>query len=716
MVEHVSYCRNCCAQCGVIITEEQGKITGVRGDRDNPLSKGYFCVKGLSNMDMHNGEDRLKQSLKRQADGSFKNIAKLDALAEISDKLRTIIDEHGPESVAVYSGTGVNSNSLSNSALKAWLEAIGTPYLYTSMTLDQPAKWVTACRMGVFLTGKYNSIDADVILLSGSNPAVSHASMSGPMVNPMGAIRTARKRGMKLIVIDPCKTKTARQADIHVKIKPGEDATFFAGMLNIIFANDWHDPAFCERFTTSLKQLQKAVEKFTPDLVAARTGVPVETLQEVAETFARAKRKSAHTGTGIDMCLNANVAEHLSECLNAVCGGYRRDGDLVRNMGVLFDAGLATETVLPPNRSWEFGAKCHSTDVGEIFGEYPTALLPKEITNPGKKSIRALIVVGGNLAKALSDPQVTLPALEALDLLVTLDQRSTETGRLSDYQIAISLPYERLDLNAILEFTRHLSFGQIAKPILPRPIETMEDWEFFLEVAKRLGKTMRFKRTAFSVSQDNTPGPTFDVSPDQDVTAEELIRWMISFGRFTYEELEANPSGLVPENSEEVIQPAPDDDGARLELCPDDVLEEIGALDEADEPDPDFPFRMLSRRLLETINSAYTQSSRARKLYPQNPVFMNEEDMEHLAISNEDYVLVTSKHGRVIGQARKDLGLDPGVIAISHGWGNPEVRDVNDLDSYTGRLVSIEDELSTINFMPRQSAIPVNVSSYELRP
>ncbi|MEL7453870.1 MAG: molybdopterin-dependent oxidoreductase, partial [Pseudomonadota bacterium] len=566
-----------------------------------------------------------------------------------------------------------------------------------------------------FLTGKYSTLDADVILLSGSNPAVSHASASGPMVNPMTAIRQGRKRGLKLIVIDPCTTKTAKQADIHVKIKPGEDAIFFAGLLQIIFANNWHDVAFCERFTTSLSKLQQAVKPFTPEFVAERTGVPIETLLDVAETFARAGKKSAHTGTGIDMGINANVAEHLSECLNAVCGGYRQTGDLVSNMGVLFDSGLATEMILPPNRTWEVGAKCHSTDVGEIFGEYPTALLPKEILNPGKNRMRALIVVGGNLAKALSDPDVTLPALESLDLLVTLDQRSTVTSELSDYQIAISLPYERLDLNAILEFTRYISFGQIAKPILQRPEETMEDWEFFLGVAKRLGKTMRFKRTAFSVSQANTPGPTLDITPDDDLTAEELIRWMISQGRFTYEDLESNPSGLVPDNSEAIIQPAADDDGARLELCPDDVSQEIGALLKPSANDPNFPFRMVSRRLLETINSAYTQSSRARKLYPQNPVFMSEEDMERLDLANEDYVIVTSKHGRVIGQVRKDIGLGPGVIAISHGWGDPSIRDVTDLDSYSGRLVSIEDELSTINYMPRQSAIPVNVSSYELQ-
>lgn len=713
MQEHITYCRNCCAQCGVIVTEEDGKLTRIRGDKDNPFSQGYFCVKGQSSIDQHNGEDRLTECHKRDPEGSFHPIAKSDALDEIGEKLDTIIAEHGSDSVAVYSGTGVTTNSLSHSAKKAWMEAIDTPYLYTSMTLDQPAKWVTCARMGIFLTGKYGTLDGDVVMLTGSNPAVSHASMSGPMVNPMKAVRDAKKRGMKLIVVDPCKTTTARMADIHVQIRPGEDAAFFAGLIRIVLRNGWHDAQFCERFTTSLAALTDAVEPFIPEYVQQRTGVSPADLHLVAETFATAKKKSAHTGTGPNMSLNSNVTEHLAEAFNAICGGYRRAGDTLRNIGALFNSGITQETVFPPNRSWEEGIKCHSTDVGQINGEYPTALLPKEILNSSGKRIRALIVVGGNLAKALSDPNVTLPALRELDLLVTLDPRPTDIGRLSHYQIATSLPYERLDLNAILEYTRHMSFGQIAKPFRQRPEGVMDDWEFFTGLAARAGKTLQIKQTAFAVSQANTPGPAYEVAPGENVSAEDLIGWMASLGHFSYEELASNPHGVVPAKNQATISSAANDMDAKLDLCPNDVVAEVAdLLENPEEDDPDFPFRMVTRRLLESLNSAFTNSSKARRRYPDNPVFMNSADMAKLGLKQGDSVTLRSKHGSSSGLIKSDDGLLEGVVAVCHAWGQV-VRDHDKIDTATdlhsGALVSIEHDLSTYNYMPRQSAVPVSI-------
>ncbi|MEM9880350.1 MAG: molybdopterin dinucleotide binding domain-containing protein, partial [Pseudomonadota bacterium] len=364
---------------------------------------------------------------------------------------------------------------------------------------------------------------------------------------------------------------------------------------------------------------------------------------------------------------------------------------------------------VPPNRSWLGGPKCHATDIGPIFGEYPTALLPKEISHDGDKRIRALIVVGGNLATALSDPNIVLPALSRLDLLVTLDQRETATGVLSDYQIGISLPYERLDFNAILEYTRHISYGQIARPFMPRPDGVMEDWEFFTGLAGRMGHTMKFKRTLFSVSQADTPGPTYDVGPGDSVSAEDLIRFMVSQGRFSYDDLLANPHGIALPDAETEIAPAAPDAAARLDLCPEDVFAEIKALPRRAYDAGAYPYRLVSRRLLETVNSAYTQSSKARRRYPVNPVFMNPDDMDALGLCAKDTVLLESAHGRSHATVKPDKGLKPGVLAASHGWGRPDKPEDQQSDLFTGRLVSITEDITAINYMPRQSAIPVRV-------
>lgn len=703
--EHTTYCRNCAAQCGIIVRQDSGHITGIRGDADHPISQGYFCVKGLSSIDFHNGEDRLQQCVQRTADGQFKPVQTDAALDAIHEKLSAIIGESGPESVALYYGTGANLNSLTHSAMKAWTEAIGTPFIYSSMTLDQSAKWVTAGRMGAFLPGKHRAPHADVILIAGSNPVVSHASFAAPAANVSKVMRDARADGMKLITIDPRDTETSRHADIHVKIRPGEDATLFAGLIKYVLEHDLQDQTFCDRFVSSVETLRAAVEPFTLDYVSERTDVPIETLEGVARTFSEAKRKSAHSGTGTNMGPRSNLTEHLMEALNAICGGYAQRGDTVRYFNAYFGDAGAQEMVVPPNRSWETGSKCHSTDIGPLCGEYPAALLPKEIQNKGSGSIRALIVVGGNLAKALSDPDVSLPALGDLDLLVTLEQRSTETGRLSDYQIATSLPYERIDYNGAVNYILPAPFAQIAKPILDRPVNVIEDWEFFAGLAKRAGQTLHLKQSFFGLAQDHIPGPSFELSPERDYTTDEIVRWMTSQGTCSYDELMSNPHGLLQNETEQTVAAAAPG-GANLDVCPKDVELEISELRADPLGENEFPFRLLSRRILEVMNSMYTRSSKARSRYPHNPLFMSEEDMHRLALENDMNVSIRSRHGTVTACVRLDRGLSAGTVSMSHCWGDP-IDDES--SSFSGSLVSLEHDLQTINYMPLQSAIPVEI-------
>ena len=216
-VVHATFCRNCPSVCGLLVEVENQKILGIRGDTRHPLTKGYFCVKGLASMDIHNGEDRLTGACARRPDGTVdENLGIEQALDEIHAKLAAIIARHGPRSVAMYYGTGANNNPLCHSAMKGWFDLIGSPYLFSSMTVDQSAKWVAAGRMGMFATGKYSALDADVIMEVGGNPAISHVSGTIPMTAPMRALREAQSRGMKLIVVDPRRTETARRADLHL--------------------------------------------------------------------------------------------------------------------------------------------------------------------------------------------------------------------------------------------------------------------------------------------------------------------------------------------------------------------------------------------------------------------------------------------------------------------------------------------------------------------
>ena len=166
----------------------------------------------------------MSSTRRRHDDGSVSDLDIETAMDEIHNRLTKIVEQWGPGSVALYYGTGVNMNTLAHSAVKGSMAGLGSPYLFSSMTLDQSAKWVTMGRMGHYLGGQPDFHDADVLMMVASNPAVSHGSLLFPAPNPSKWVRETRAAGVRLIVVDPRQTETAREADIHVRVRPGEDA------------------------------------------------------------------------------------------------------------------------------------------------------------------------------------------------------------------------------------------------------------------------------------------------------------------------------------------------------------------------------------------------------------------------------------------------------------------------------------------------------------
>ncbi|GAB3102888.1 hypothetical protein GCM10027217_24680 [Pseudomaricurvus hydrocarbonicus] len=189
------------------VTVEDGKLTHVTGDGTASPYGAYMCVKGRASLDFHNGaEDRLLHSLKRDAQGDFDPIDHEQALDEIAKQLSTLIDQYGPRSVALYHGTGAYRSVLGAQLEKSFLSALKTPNLFSTMTIDQSAKWVTMGRMGVMASGKPALTDIDLAVIVGNNPLVTHQTMpfaAGECGAPGRAFTQAKERGTRFIIIDP---------------------------------------------------------------------------------------------------------------------------------------------------------------------------------------------------------------------------------------------------------------------------------------------------------------------------------------------------------------------------------------------------------------------------------------------------------------------------------------------------------------------------------
>ncbi len=709
--EHLSFCRLCMGHCGVVATvDAAGRLVRIRGDQQDPQTLGYACFKGLTAPEAHASPERILTPRKRRPDGSFEPIPLEQALDEIAAKLRTILAEDGPEAVAGYKGGGAFFTSSSLKMLNAFLAAIGSPKAFSSVTIDQSAKAVAAGRIGIWPPGRTPFHRGEVFLIVGGNPLVSVSTNGFDTRNPQKRLREAKARGMKLIVIDPRASETARQADLHLQPLPGEDAAVLAGLLHLVLERGWHDRAFCDRFAADVEPLRRAVAGFTPERVARRAGVRAEELVAVAELFAKQCRSGAATSaTGPDMSPHGNLAEHLVECLNVVCGRFVREGEPIDHPGAIGARWPRRAEVMPAPRWWESGYRSRIGGFGQIDGELPTGILADEILTPGPGRVRALLVHGGNPASAIPETAKVRRALDALELLVVIEPFMSLTAAQAHYILPPTLQYERADLPLFIyenllspvPYTRYTP--AVAKP--PAGSAVCDDHRYFWELARRLGVTLEH----FGVALDGDAPPTTD----------ELLAIAARHAPIAFEALQQAERGVVLDREPVYALPGDPASPHRFTLLPDDVAAELAAVAAGPEDGGrtalaarGFAYRLAVRRLRDGLNSAGLGLPSIQARLPWNPVYMHPADLQAEGLAEGDRVEVRSAHGAIEVVAEADPALRRGVVTIVHGFGRNAERGgkYEDGGVSVNRLLSLDAaSRETINAMPWMSGIPVAI-------
>jgi anaerobic selenocysteine-containing dehydrogenase len=703
-----SFCRICANTCGVVLEiDDDDRIVSVRGDREHPVTQGYACSKGVSSGEVHRRADRILQPLKRDRDGSLRPIGLEAALDEIAEKIDALVDRFGPHSVAGFLGTTGYFNVPGSSMFVAWLEALGSRSFFSSFTIDCSNKAVTRGRLGAWSAGKQPWATADVWMLFGNNAVVSLSTQAGlPSGNPAKQMQDAKRRGMKLIVVDPRETETARHATLFLQPRPGEDPALVAGLIRIILTEGLADDAFCSRYVRDVERLREAVEPFTPDYVAQRTGVPAGDIREAAVLFGGAgKRGCAGAATGLGMSPHSNLVDHLVETLNVVCGRYRRAGESIANAGgALFPRAPRYAEVLPPTRPWEQGYKSRVRGFGKIpsvarDGEVPTGILADEILTPGEGQIRCLLVEGGNPALGIPDQVKVTKALSSLDLLVTVDPFMTATARLAHYILPPKLMYERPEIPWLFgdDVRIPIPFTQYAPAAVrpPEGAEVADDWEIYWGLAKRLG---------LSIEYCGVPLP-----PDAGLTTDELLALAVRDGQVPFEEMTMYPGGKQHDLEPLVVEPARPGATGRFDVMPDDVWQELADYRQLTE-DSGFTHRLTVRRMRHFMNSLDPTVPETARSGRYNPAFLHPDDIHALGLTEGAAVDIVSDHTRIRGFVKADAGLLRGVVSMSHCFGGlPDGDEDPSAGACTGRLIDTDRHYQTINAMPTMSGLPVTV-------
>jgi len=710
-----TYCRFCHANCPMEITVEENKVKSLKPDIDNEFFGGYTCLKGRQMPEQHNLAARIRTSLKKNDDGSRSEISSSQALDEIADKLKSIKEKYGARAIASYNGTVSFQNSASHPVTKAWHTALESPSYYTSITIDQPAKvGIGQARMGFWAGGQHTWQDSNVAMIIGNNTLVSHFSIPGgiPSFSPSNALREGKKRGLKIICIDPRKSEVAAKADLHLQVKPGQDAVLLAGLIHIILDENLHDIEFCNEHIENLDIFKANLSHFTPEYVAERTDISRDDIIKAARMFADGPKGCATTGTGPEMGPYPNLIQHLTQTINAICGRHYRAGEKLPNAGVLSPLAPRLAQAVPPQPEWLTGIRSRvSDDIGEVtvltangpLKEMPTAICADEILMEGEGQIKALICVGGNPLLAWPGQEKAFKALNNLDLLVCIDYKMSDTAKMADYVIGSKLCLERDDLTVLTDIWYEKPYSHYTKAVVEAEGDVIEEWELFWELGKRLGLELEVGGQAL----DMVDMPS----------KYSILDKMTTGSRVPLEEIYSRDGGHVYDVADVLIEPADPATKGLLDLFPEGLADEIaGATRDADKSvaqKGEFPFLLISRRMKNVFNSTGPELSFLASKGTTNPAFIHPDDLAALNIENGEIITVASERGEIAAVAKSSPDIKRGVVSMAHCWGAaPDSGDddkVREIGANTNRLIHNSDNPAKYSGMAQQSAIAVKL-------
>lgn len=422
-------CPLCEATCGLILTIEGSRVTGARGDREDVFSRGFICPKGASFGELDADPDRLRTPLVRK-DGELRDATWDEAFDLIAARIRPLIEEHGPNAVAVVLGNP-NVHTMAGALYPpVLLSLLRTRNLFTASTLDQMPKHVSSGLLfgNPFAIPVPDLDRTDHLLLLGANPFDSNGSLCTAADFP-GKLKALRKRGGTLTVVDPRRTRTAQLADRHVAIRPGADALLLAALAQVLFEEELTDLGPLAAQVEQLAEVEHALREFTPEAVAEACDMDAEEIRAIARELAAAPTAAVYGRVGSSTVEYGTLANWLVDVLNVLTGNLDRTG------GALFPLAATDHAPRPaaPGKGFTLGRwTSRVSGHPEAKSELPMAALAEEIDTPGDGRIRAVISLAANPVLSAPDGDRLDRALDGLDFMVSVDPYLNETSRHAD--------------------------------------------------------------------------------------------------------------------------------------------------------------------------------------------------------------------------------------------------------------------------------------------
>ena len=649
---HHRACNLCEAICGIVVQVENGHVTSISGDKNDPLSKGHICPKAYALKDIYEDADRLKLPMKRTPDG-WKTISWDAAFTETVARLKEIQVKYGNNAVGIYQGNPSihNLGTMMNSS--AFTKSLKTKNVFSATSTDQLPHHIMAWAMfGHPLLLPVPDISrTDFMLILGGNPIASNGSMmTAPDVS--GHLKNILKRGGKTILIDPRQTETADKVSEHIFIKPSGDVFLLLAIIHVIFKENKANLGKNNDFTEGVEILKDLLKEFSPEKMAAPTGISADKIREIALDFAAAPTAVAYGRVGVSTQAFGGLCQWLITCLNIVTSNLDSiGGAMFASPAVDVLQGMKYRNIF--NR-WQSRVR----KLPESMGELPVSALAEEILTPKGENtegpIRAMITSCGNPILSTPNGLQLDKAFSELEFYVALDIYLNETTQYADIILPTATGLEVSHYDITFNILSVRNTAKYSPALFPKAEGAKYDWEIFQELAHRMsGEEGELK-----------------LSPP-----EEKLDLGLKFGpyKLSLQQLKDHPSGIDLGDLKPVLPERLIHENKKIQLTPtlfvDDLKRVRKVLNDAPN-EADFPFMLIGRRHLRDNNSWLHNSEKLMKGHNRCTLMMHPNDAKALSINEKDIVKITSRVGSVEVVAEITEQMMPGVMSMPHGYGH----------------------------------------------
>ena len=657
-------CQASHSECGVLVHVEDGQIVEIEGDPDHPMNRGKLCPKGIVYTQLLYHPDRLKYPLKRageRGEGKWQRISWDEALDTIASRFKEIRGKHGPLALSAAFGTQPRGTFTSTIRLA---HALGTPNVTGPAHVSLgPAIIAEYATYGPCITAEVGPdyLNAECILVWGANPLMAHPPRGWDIIE-------AKRRGAKLIVVDPMLTNMAKRADLWLQVRPGTDAALALGMMNIMFNEGLYDKEFVDEWCIGFEELAERAREYTPERVSEITWVPEEDIRRAVRLYATKKPAAFHHRSGFEQNLNSVQTCRATAMLVALTGNIDvKGGNLFPNYppGFMTRVDLMKEAPIARELAEKrVGAKEFPLYSGpdSPFQLAHTSLMIKAMLTGEPYPIKALFTTTNSLMNTENTGYVW-EALRNLEFLVAVDFWLTPTAELADVVLPAATWMEKDEI-CINSYQNYLTVRQ--KVIEPLG-ECWDDKKIVVEIARRMGGD-DFKKwfpwndpVEYADHRLEKAGYTFN-----DLKEMEYIIEPMRYKRYK-EEGFRTPSGKV-----ELYSSIFEKFGYEgLPFHQEPFESPISTPELADE----YPFILITGgKDIAYFHTENRQIPRLRKISPDPLMDIHPETANKLAIKDGEWVWIETPgvKGRVTLKARLNSGIDPRVIHARHGWWFPE--------------------------------------------